>query len=170
MQHIPPAQSGRHTFSLLVANKPGVLMRVAQIFARRGFNTDSLVVSPTADKALSRMTITAGGEAEILEQIVLQVSKLIDVVHAADRVSGSGIEKEMALVKVRCCAKNRTELLQLAHHFKAQTADFQEGSLVFSVNGSPEKLDAFVTMLGKYEILELSRSGRMLMARGEEFT
>ena len=80
--------SNRHTFSLLVANKPGVLMRIAQVFARRGFNIDSLVVSPTADATLSQMTITAGGEAEALEQIVLQVSKLIDVVHVSDRSPG----------------------------------------------------------------------------------
>lgn len=160
----------RHTFSLLVANKPGVLMRIAQVFARRGFNIDSLVVSPTADATLSRMTITAGGEPMALEQIVLQVSKLVDVVHATDHSRGLAVEKEMALIKVRCSASTRTEILQLAGHFKAQTADFQESYLVLSASGNPEKLDAFISMLARYGIIELARSGRILMARGEEST
>jgi acetolactate synthase-1/3 small subunit len=153
-----------------VANKPGVLVRIAQVFARRGYNIDSLVVSPAKEGLYSRITITAMGDPEILEQIIKQASKLVDVLHATDHTGENVIEKELALIKVAVQDETRTAILQLCDHFKAETVDFTSESLVIQVTGSTEKLDAFVNMLDPYGIIELIRTGKILMARGKELT
>ena len=106
-----------HTISILVVNKPGVLMRVAQIFSRRGFNIDSLVVSSGIDNKYARMTITAQGNEENLDQIKMQLSKLVDVMHCIEHEDSNSIVKEMALIKVVCTLSQRSELLQLVEHF-----------------------------------------------------
>jgi len=159
-----------HTFSFHVANKPGVLIRIAQVFARRGYNIDSLVVSSGVTGDYSRMTITAEGDPETLEQIVKQCAKLVDVLHATEHIGADVIQKEMALIKVRVDITNRTEILQLCEHFKAQTIDFTEESLVIQVTGNTDKLDAMMSMFGRYEVLEVVRSGKMVMARGTDQT
>ncbi len=159
-----------HTISILVANEPGVLVRIAQVFARRGFNIDSLVVSPSKEGTSSRITITAKGDPETLDQIIKQASKLVDVLHATDHTGENVIDKELALIKVKAQDETRTGILQLCDHFKAETLDFDRESLVIQVTGSTEKLDAFVEMLDQYGIVELIRTGKILMARGRGST
>lgn len=159
-----------HTISIYVANKPGVLVRVAQVFARRGFNVDSLVVSPGQDGNFSRITIAAKGNPENIEQINKQVSKLVDVLHVSEHKQEDVLEKELALIKIAITNTDRTELLQIIDHFKASTVDFSHNSMIIQVTGSTEKLDSLVSMLGKFEIREIVRTGKILMARGEEVT
>lgn len=163
-------RSNTHTISILVANKPGVLVRLAQVFSRRGYNIDSLVVSPTQSGDTSRLTITAKGDPETLEQIIKQTAKLVDILHATDHTGENVIEKELALIKVKAPDEARTAVLQVCAHFKAETLDFASESLVIQVTGSTEKLDALVEMLSPYGIIELVRTGKILMARGKELT
>lgn len=159
-----------HTISLLVNNKPGVLIRIALVFARRGFNIDSLVVSPSKDERFSRMTITASGDIETLEQIIKQLNKIVDVIHATDHTGDIVVERELALVKVKCPTEKRTEVLQIVEHFKAQTLDITDSDLMIQCTGSTEKLDALVLLLSKIGILEMVRTGKIIMARGAEET
>ncbi len=159
-----------HTISILVVNKPGVLMRVAQVFSRRGFNIDSLVVSSGIDNKFARMTITAQGDDERLGQIKKQLSKLIDVMHCIEHEDANSIVKEMALIKVACGVEKRAEILQLVEHFAAKTVDLTRNSMVIQATGNSDKLDAFISQLADYKILELVRTGKVLMARGNEET
>ena len=159
-----------HTISVFVANKPGVLARVAQIFSRRGYNIDSLVVSPSADGRYSRMTIAAQGSSDGLDQIIRQVGKLIDVLHCTDHTHEENVVQELALIKVRVAAEDRTEALQVAEHFKARTVDLTETSITVMVTGGSSKLDACIRMLHKFDIIELVRTGKVLMARGDRTT
>src|SRR6185295_4382236 len=132
----------QHSISLLVNNKPGVLIRIALVFSRRGYNIDSLVVSPAHNGKFARMNITASGEKKTLEQILKHLNRLIDVIHAKDHSDEVTVEKELALIKVNCPAEKRTEILQVVEHFKSQTADLSEDTLMIQVTGSTEKLDA----------------------------
>ncbi len=163
-------RTNTHTISILVANKPGVLVRIAQVFSRRGYNIDSLVVSPTQGQKASRITITAKGDPETLDQIIKQAAKLVDVLHATDHTGENVIDKELALVKMKAAEESRTPILQLCDHFKAETLDITKESIVLQVTGSTEKLDAMIEMLEPYGILELVRTGKILMARGKELT
>ena len=159
-----------HTISILVVNKPGVLMRVAQIFSRRGFNIDSLVVSSGIDNKYARMTITAQGNEENLDQIKMQLSKLVDVMHCIEHEDSNSIVKEMALIKVVCTLSQRSELLQLVEHFSCKTVDMTKTSMVIQAMGNSDKLDALIGQLSDYQIIELVRTGKVLMARGQEET
>lgn len=159
-----------HTISLFVANKPGVLVRIALIFSRRGFNIESLVVSPALDGRFSRMTITAQGDPKTLEQIIKQASKLVDVVHAFEHSGGDAVEKELALIKVKATPQHRTGVLQVVTHFKAQTVDLTHDSLILMATGSTEKLDALEEMLSEFGIIEVVRTGKVVMARGKDLT
>lgn len=159
-----------HTISVYVANKPGVLARIAQVFARRGFNIDSLVVSPSVDGRYSRMTIAAKGSIRGLEQIILHVSKLVDVLHCIDHALDEAVVKEMALLKVVVSAGERTEALQICEHFKGQTVDLTETSMIILVTGNSNKLDSCIEMMKKFNVIELTRTGKVLMARGAEVT
>ena len=155
-----------HSISLLVNNKPGVLIRIALVFARRGYNIDSLVVSPAHDEHFSRMSITASGDKKTLEQIIKQLNKLVDVLHATDHTAQTVIEKELALIKVECSVEQRTEILQISEHSKCQTVDITEKTLMLQATGNSDKLDALHTLLTKYSILEMVRTGKIIMARG----
>lgn len=166
----PPQARDIHTISLFVMNKPGVLYRITMVFARRGYNIESLVVSPALDGHYSRITITAKGDPEILEQIIKQCDKLIDVLHAGEHYAYNTIEKELALIKVEANSTERVEILQVVEHFKAETVDFADNSLVIQVTGSTEKLDAMIDMLKKFNLIELVRTGKVLMARGLQQT
>lgn len=160
----------QHTISLLVANRPGVLIRVALVFSRRGYNLDSVVVSPTHRSEFSRMNLVASGDREILSQIIKQLDKMVDVVHVADHTGEEIIEGEIAFLKVACPADKRTELFELAHHFMARSVDLTEDSITFEATGKTAKLNAFQLMLEKYGILESVRSGKLIMARGRRDT
>ena len=159
-----------HTISLFVNNKPGVLVRVALVFARRGYNIESLVVSPAANGDFSRMTITCSGDPNTLGQIIRQLQKLVDVVRAIDHSSDESYGTEIALVKVACALDQRTEILQVAEHFHAKVVDYGPHSLMLRIYGSSEKLDAFIGLLRPYGLRELVRSGKILMARGVQET
>jgi acetolactate synthase-1/3 small subunit len=156
-----------HTISLLVRNKPGVLVRVALTFARRGYNIESLVVSPeVTDGDFSRMTIACSGDPDTLEQIIQQLTKLIDVVHAFDHTGQAVIETEIALIKLKCHLDRRTEILQVAEHYRAKVVDYGADSLILRVSGNSEKLDSVTALLRPFGIVELVRSGKVLMVRG----
>jgi len=160
------ARSDVHTISLYVHNKPGVLVRVALVFSRRGYNIESLVVSPAAKGDFSRMTITSSGDPGTLGQIIKALAKLIDVVHATDHTGEDTYETEIALVKVDCRLDERTQILQIAEHYGAKVVDYGSDSLVLRVFGGSDKLDAFIELLRAYSLKELVRSGKILMARG----
>ena len=159
-----------HTISILVVNKPGVLMRVAQVFSRRGFNIDSLVVSSGFDNKFARLTMTAQGNEENLDQIKKQLSKLVDVMHCIEHDNADSIVKEMALIKVSCSVEKRGEILQLVEHFACKTVDMTKNSMVIQCTGNSDKLDALISQMSDYNIIELVRTGKVLMARGEEET
>ncbi len=159
-----------HSISLLVSNKPGVLVRIALVFSRRGYNIDSLVVSPTLDPDFSRMNIVARGNPATLMQIIQQLEKLVDVIHANDHTNQNVVEKELAVIKVRCRSEQRTELLQLCEHFKAITVDMTETSMVIQVTGNTDKIDAMKSLCMKFEIVEYIRTGKVIMLRGESQT
>jgi acetolactate synthase-1/3 small subunit len=159
-----------HTISLFVNNVPGVLVRVALVFSRRGFNIESLVVSPGAEGRFSRMTVTCSGEPEVLEQIIKQLAKLVDVVHAIDHTGKLAYETEIALIKIEAPLAERTEILQVAEHFKSRVVDYGSESMILQAYGSSEKLDALISLLRPYSIAELVRSGKLLMARGKSTT
>lgn len=159
-----------HTISVLVANKPGVLVRVASTFARRGFNIDSLVVSPTVDERFSRMTITAQGDLETLDQIIKQTAKLIDVLNVGEHDPERIIEKEMALFKVRYSPANKASLQKLMKQFHAGSVDTTESTMIVQVAGDTSSLDELELKLKKFGILEMVRSGKLAMARGKDLT
>ena len=170
----PEIESGstqrEHVISLYVNNKPGVLVRVAIVFARRGYNIDSLVVSPGAQGDFSRMTIACSGDPETLEQIIKQLAKLVDVVHAIDHTGGEAYETEIALIKLQCQLDERSQILQIAEHFNAKVVDYGTESLMLRVYGASEKLDTFIELLRPFGLRELVRSGKVLMARGLQAT
>lgn len=170
MQSSDFVRSDVHTISLLVANKPGVLLRISLVFSRRGFNIESLVVSGTEDGRFSRMTVTAKGAPETLEQIIKQCAKLVDVVHAQEHTGDHSVERELALIKVKMNKENRQELLTIVDHFKAQTADISAHSIVIQVTGDTEKIDAIISLLAAHKILEIVRTGKVVMVRGDQNT
>ena len=159
-----------HTISLFVNDKPGVLVRVALVFARRGYNIESLVVSPSAQGGFSRMTITCSGDPETLEQIIKQLAKLVDVVHAIDHTGDQSYETEVALLKIEAPLHERTQILEIAQHFKAKVVDYGNESMILQVYGSSEKLDSLIALLRPFGIVEMVRSGKILMARGRAVT
>jgi len=159
-----------HTLSVFVNNQPGVLMRISQVFARRAYNIDSLVVSRGRDPKFSRMTIGISGDPEGLDQIVLQVNKLVDVIHCFEHTPDNAVVRELALVKVLVERDDRTEALQVLEHFGGKTIDLSEGSMIAMLHGDSEKVDAAVRLLGKFNIVETVRTGKVVMARGEQST
>ena len=165
-----PSKSPSHTISLYVKDEPGVLVRVAMVFSRRGYNIESLVVSPAAQAGFSRMTITCSGDAAILVQMIKQLQKLVDVVSAVDHTGHDAYETEIALIKLRCDASDRGEILQIAEHFGGKVVDYGRESVMLRVYGSSEKLDAMRALLASYDVAEIVRSGKILMARGVEDT
>jgi acetolactate synthase I/III small subunit len=160
----------KHTISLYVSNKPGVLIRIALLFARRGFNIDGIVASPTPDPAFTTINITASGDSKSLDQILTQLNKLVDVIHARDRTGEDIIERELGLFKVRCDSSRRTEILQVARAFEGEVVDLAENNLTVQVSGRTEKLDAVNRIFEPYGLMEVVRTGKVLMARGEELT
>lgn len=160
------AREDSHSISLLVNNKPGVLIRISLVFARRGYNIDSLVVSPAHNRQFSRMSITASGDPETLVLILGQLNKLVDVIHATDHTGDVVVQRELALIKVDCTAERRTEVLQISEHFKCQSIDISDTTLLLEATGNSDKLDALELILEKYGIVEIVRSGKLVMARG----
>ena len=160
----------KHTISLLVSNKPGVLTRVALVFARRGFNIDSLVVSQAQSAEFSRMNIEATGDERTLNLMLTQLNRLVDVIHAVDHANDDVIQRELALFKINAGPDKRTEVLQIADTFRGQTIDISDETITLQVTGKSTKVDAFKTMMGPFGVLELVRTGKVLMSRGSEST
>lgn len=160
----------QHTVVAIVEDKPGVLMRVASLFRRRGFNIESLTVGATEEPGLSRMTITVDGESAPVEQVEKQLYKLIDVVKVSDLSHEETVVRELVLIKVRCNNLNRHEILDIARVFRADVVDIATNSLILQVVGDDEKIQGLIKMCEPYGIRELSRSGRMAMVRGPKTT
>ena len=146
----------RHTLSVLVENKPGALMRISSMFARRGFNIESLSVGPTERQDVSRITLRVDCEAHSLEQIEKQMHKLVNVLRVSELEPGEAVERELALMKVTATPARRGELIALSQAFNARVADLGTDSIVFEIVGHPEEIDSFE---------ELVRTGRIGMGR-----
>jgi len=159
-----------HTLSILVNNQPGVLMRICQVFSRRGFNIDSLVVSEGRNPNFSRMTIGISGDPGGLHQIIMQVNKLIDVIHCFEHTSENAVTKEMILIKLQCSNDERAHALQITEHFDGKTIDLTPRSMIVMISGDTPKIDAAVTMFSQFDIIETVRTGKVVMARGEQPT
>ncbi len=156
----------QHTISVLVENEFGVLSRVASLFSGRGFNIDSLSVAPTNEEGLSRMTIVTRGDDKILEQINKQLNKLIDVLKVIDFTDGSGIEREMALIKVTAEDESRAEVLRIVDIFRAKIIDVTPKSYTIEATGNPVKIDAILDLLRPLGLKELVRTGSVAIGRG----
>ncbi len=167
---MPKSDKTMHTLSVYVANKPGALARIAQVFARRGFNIESLVVSPAIDGHFSRMTITSSGAPEGLDQIIKQMVKLVDVLHCIDHTYDKSVMKEMGLIKIEVDSEGRSEALQIAEHYGCKTVDLTEKSMILQVVGNPAKIDALEEMIAKFKIVEFVRTGKVVMSRGQKIT
>jgi acetolactate synthase I/III small subunit len=154
-----------HTVSVLVENRPGALARVSNMFARRGFNIESLAVGPTERRNVSRIVLTVDCPADLLEQIEKQMHKLVNVLRVSTLEAGAAVERELALVRVSADASRRAELIALADVFDARVADLGADSMVFEVVGTPEQLDSFEELLRPHGLIELARTGRIGLAR-----
>ncbi|TVR01819.1 MAG: acetolactate synthase small subunit [Spirochaetaceae bacterium] len=160
----------KHTISLMVNNKPGVLIRISLVFARRGYNIDSLVVSPSKDPNFSVMNIVASGEEKTLDQILKQLNKLVDVIHASDRTGEDIIQRELALFKLHNEPEMRSDVLQLAHAMDCDIVEVSEHATILQMTGDSERLDSALKVFEQYGIEEMIRTGKVLMARGQEIT
>jgi len=155
-----------HTLSVLVSNRPGVLARVAGLFSRRGYNIESLTVGPTLDSALSRMTVVASvDDPSVLEQIVKQLNKLIEVYKITELEDGA-VDRELMLVKVHCTEATRSGIIETIGLFRARAVDVGSDSITVEVTGSTDKLRALVQLMLPYGIIELATSGHVALSRG----
>jgi acetolactate synthase-1/3 small subunit len=160
----------KHALSVLVENKPGVLTRVAGLFARRGFNIDSLVVAETENPQLSRMTITVDEQDRTVEQVTKQLHKLINVLKITDLDPTGSVERELLLVKVKADTQTRAEIMQMVEIFGARIVDVTSEVLLIEMTGTREKVGAFIDLLAPFGIVELMRTGRLAMSRGRKAT
>lgn len=159
----------RHIISILMENEAGALSRVAGLFSARGYNIESLTVAPTEDPTLSRMTLVTRGSEEIIEQIVKQLNKLIDVVKLLELTDGPHIEREMMLIKIKAVGEAREEILRLTDVFRGRIIDVSEKTYTIELTGTGSKLDAFIATLTNTPIIETVRSGVTGIARGEKY-
>jgi len=155
----------RHTISVLVENKFGVLTRIAGLFSGRGYNIDTLNVGPTQDPNTSRMTIVTRGDDATLEQIVKQLNKLVDVLQVQDFREGEYVDRELILVKVSVDSKTRAEVMQITDIFRAKIVDVQPASLTIEITGDESKTDKFVQLMRTFGVLELIRTGKAALPR-----
>jgi acetolactate synthase I/III small subunit len=156
----------RHTLSVLVEDKPGVLARVASLFSRRGYNIQSLAVGATEQKDMSRMTIVVSVDESPLEQITKQLNKLINVIKIVEQDEDNNVSRELALVKVRADATTRGQVIEAVNLFRAKVVDVSTESLTIEATGTPAKLEAFLRVLEPYGIRELAQSGVVSLSRG----
>jgi len=160
----------KQVIAVLVQNTPGVLARVAGLFARRGFNIESLAVGVTEDPTISRMTITFEGDARVQEQVSKQLNKLIDVRKVSDLSPSSILARELALIKVHADAARRDQIVQLVNLFRARIIDVNRRSVVVEVSGDREKVDALLALLREFGVMEVARTGQIAMERGTNAT
>ena len=156
-----------HTLSVLVEDRPGVLTRTAGLFAARGFNIHSLAVGPTEDDGLSRMTIVVDVKAKPLEQITKQLNKLVNVIKILELEPREAVERELVLVKVRAQGDARARVIEIADIFRARVLDVTSQTATIEATGTADKLEAFLRLLDDFGIVEMARTGRVALARGE---
>jgi len=156
----------KHTLSVLVENKPGVLARVAGLFSRRAFNIHSLAVGPTEHPEVSRITVVVDVEALPLEQVTKQLNKLVHVLKIVELDGARSVQRELLLVKVRADSRQRGDILQVVDLFRAHVVDVSTESLVVEAVGTPEKLDALLAALSPYDVREIVQSGTVAIGRG----
>jgi acetolactate synthase-1/3 small subunit len=157
---------GRHTISVLVENRFGVLARIAGLFSARGYNIDTLSVGTTDDPMISRMTIVVKGDQRILEQVVKQLNKLIDIIKVTDYQDTPHLERDLVLVKVAADKASRSEMIQMCDIFRAKIVDVAVDSIIIEMTGDEEKIEALLRMLRPFGIKETCRTGIVAMARG----
>ena len=155
----------KHTISVLVEDEAGVLTRIAGLFARRGFNIESLAVGPAEKVGISRITMVVPGDDKVIEQLIKQLYKLISVLKVQDITQIPCVERELMLVKVKATASNRSEVIQVAQIFRARIVDISEDNLTIEVVGDPGKMVAIIQMLNKFGIREIARTGKIAMTR-----
>ncbi|HHY86792.1 MAG TPA: acetolactate synthase small subunit [Verrucomicrobia bacterium] len=155
----------RHTISILVENKFGVLTRVAGLFSGRGYNIDSLNVAPTHDPTASRMTVVTHGDEATLEQIIKQLKKLPDVLKVQDFRDGEYVDRELVLVKVAVDSKSRAEVMQITDIFRAKIVDVQSKSLTIEITGDESKVGKFLELMNAFGVLDVTRTGKVAMPR-----
>ena len=158
----------KKVFQILVDNTSGVLSRIAGLFSRRGYNIESITAGVTADPIYTRITIVTSGDDEILDQIEKQVAKLVDVRDVKELKPEESVYRELALIKVRATAKERLGVIAIADIFRAEVKDTSSESLMIELTGNSNKIDAFIDLLGGYEILELARTGIVGLGRGTD--
>jgi len=156
----------RHIISVLIENESGALARVSGLFAARGYNIESLTVAPTEDETLSRMTLVTYGDEMIIEQIIKQLNKLVDVVKLLDLSDGPHIERELMMVKVKAEKSHREEMKRMADIFRANVIDVTDCSYTIELTGNGDKLDAFLQAVNDDLIMEVVRSGPLGISRG----
>ncbi len=169
--HTASYRTGRkHILSILVENKPGVLTRVAGLFARRGFNIDTLVVGPTDDPSLSRITMTLDGAMHSIDQVTKQLHKLVNVIKIRDLEPEDTIARELAMFKVTADGAARAEVMQLAEIFKGRIVDVTKRSVIVEVVGTSEKIQAFEKLVRPFGLVELVQTGEIAISRGRSET
>jgi acetolactate synthase I/III small subunit len=156
----------RHTLSVLVEDKPGVLARVSGLFSRRGFNIESLAVGPTEHPDISRMTIVVAVDDFPLEQVTKQLNKLVNVIKIVEQDADNSVARELALIKVRTDAATRSQVIEAVNLFRAKVVDVSNESLTIEATGTPGKLEALLRVLEPYGIRELVQSGVVSVSRG----
>lgn len=160
----------KHTLSILVENKPGVLTRIAGLFARRGFNIDTLSVGPTDDDRFSRITLTVDGAVHPIDQVTKQLHKLVNVLKIRDLEPEESVARELALFKVSVDGSQRGEAMQICSIFRGRVVDVDRRSLIFEITGTNEKIEAFEQMLRPLGMVEMMRTGEIAIARGRAET
>ena len=155
----------RHTISVLVENKFGVLTRVTGLFSGRGYNIDTLNVGPTENPNVSRMTIVTRGDDATVDQIVKQLNKLINVLEVRDFREGEYVDRELVLLKVGVDAKSRAEVMQITDIFRAKIVDVQPKSLTVEITGDESKVEKFIELMKNFGVMDLTRTGRIAMKR-----
>jgi acetolactate synthase-1/3 small subunit len=156
----------KHVLSILVENKPGVLTRVAGLFARRGFNIDTLTVGPTDDEGISRITLTVDGAVHPIDQVTKQLHKLINVLKIRDLEPDDTVTRELALFKVSVEGAQRGEVMQFCEIFRGKVVDVMKRSIIVEITGTTDKIDAFERMVRPYGLIEMMRTGEIAIARG----
>jgi acetolactate synthase-1/3 small subunit len=155
----------RHTISVLVENKFGVLTRVAGLFSGRGYNIDTLNVGPTHDPKLSRMTIVTHGDEATVEQIIKQLKKLPNAIKVQDFRAGESVDRELVLVKVGVDSKSRAEVMQITDIFRAKIVDVQPKSLTIEITGNESKVEKFLDLMNSFGVQEITRTGQVALPR-----
>jgi acetolactate synthase I/III small subunit len=160
----------KHILSILVENKPGVLTRISGLFARRGFNIDTLAVGPTDDPAVSRITMTLDGAVHSIDQVTKQLHKLVNVLKIRDLEPGATLARELALFKISADGPARAEVMQVCEIFRAKIVDVSRRSIVVEVTGTQEKIEAFEQLVRPFGLVEMARTGEIAIARGRSET